>query len=145
MAFPGHLTPLLGGAVQLHVDLGAAFLTISPECTVRKQTDLTFFEPALAVGIGKTLGGAHPFAFDIGLEAAAVVHLYSSKFQDVSESGGHVDGRIGIPLAVTVGRGRATITFMPYMRFLRLEHFFGDARTYASERWGILARVGVGL
>ena len=145
MAFPGHLTPLLGGAVQLHVDLGDAFLTIAPECTIRKQADLTLFEPALAVGIGKTLGALRPFAFDIGLEAAGIVHLYASRFEDVSETGGHVDGRIGVPLAVTVGRGRATLTAMPYLRFLRLEHFFGDSRTYTSERWGILVRVGVGL
>ncbi len=145
LAFPGHLTPLLGGSLQLHIDLGAAFLTIAPECTVRKQTDLTLFEPALAAGIGKTLGGLRPFAFDIGLEAAGIVHLYSSRFADVSETGGHVDGRIGLPLAVTVGRGRASITAMPYLRFLRLEHFFGESRAYTSERWGILVRVGVGL
>jgi hypothetical protein len=50
-----------------------------------------------------------------------------------------------LPIAVTGGRGRATIAVMPYVRLQKLEHFFGEARTYCSEHWGMRVRRGVGL
>lgn len=137
MVFPGHSTALVGGSFRFHLHHGDVFWTIAPEVTARNSSGLTIVEPGLAFAVGKVVSSSRQFAFDIGMEAAALGHL--------SSGSDHMDGRLGIPIAVTGASGRATITVMPYARLAEIKHSRGNAGTYTSEHWGILLRVGIGL
>lgn len=139
--YPGHTPFLVGGSLRLNLDFRAFFLSIAPEVSLHHASDLWIYEPAMAIAISKAIGLSWPFAADIGLEVAPIAHVFSAP----SDSGVRFDGRVGLPLAITGGRGRVTVTVMPYARLHRFEHFVDNLMTYTSERWGILLRVGVGL
>lgn len=140
--FPGSTFALaavrVGVVRRLPASLGAGLVF---EGSVRSADGLVVSEPMLAVQLLWRAIEDGPLRVSAGLELGVIGHVFSRE----GDSGGHVDGRFGVPITLALEAVPIALFIVPHTRLVPVLHRSSGDITYEAEHLGLVASIGVHL
>ena len=132
--FPGTLDALVGARVGATFSWRRLSVGVGASIDWHPGARLTVWEPGASLSLALALYRSDLLRLRAGLEGTLLHHGFDYQGQ----SGGKLDGRLGLLVELSLGRW-VLLELLPYLRLDHTDHLIGNETIYESRHAGLLA------